>query len=319
MLGLACALPISLARGADNYPSRALTLVVPYVAGGAVDFLGRLTGPRLAERLGQNVVIENIGGASGTLGAAKVVAARPDGYTLVIGSGSEISVAKLINPNVSYDGERDLAPISLLGSTPQVLVSGTKLTAKTLDELLAAMRASPGKFSYASAGGVGSPSHLAGEAIRLAASLDITHVPYKGAGQVFPDLMGGHIELALMTLTSAMPHIKSGKLKAFGVTSPKRSQEIPNVPALAEHRSLASLADMSVWWGLFAPAKTPAPILQRLNKEFNDVLKEPVVIDKLHAQGITIVGSTPAEFQTFIRADTENYRKIVRSANIQAQ
>jgi tripartite-type tricarboxylate transporter receptor subunit TctC len=131
--------------------------------------------------------------------------------------------------------------------------------------------------------------------------------------------MGGHIDLTVMTLTSAMPYINSGKLKAFGVTSPKRSQAIPNVPALAENKNLTGFADMSVWWGLFAPAKTPAAILQRLNKDFNAVLKEPKVVARLHEQAITIVGSTPAEFQAFIRADTENYRKIVQSANIRAE
>lgn len=314
---LLCSLVLSLAA-AQDYPARPITLVVAYPAGGIADLIARLTGPELAERLGRNVIIENVGGASGTIGAGKVVAARPDGYTLLLGSGSEITIAKLINAKIPYDGERDLSYISLVGTAPMVLVGGTKMKAETLADLLAAVRAKPGQFAYASAGGVGSPMHLVGELIKIRGRVDITHVPYKGAGQVIPDLMGGHIDLCVISLSSVVPHINSGKLKAFGVTEAKRSPVAPNIPALAENKDLAGV-DMGVWWGLFAPAKTPAAILQRLNKDFNDVLRQPKVIAKLNEQAVSIVGSSPAELQTFVRADTEKYRTIVQSANIRAE
>ena len=305
------------AAAAQSYPLRSVTLVVGYAPGGAVDLVARVTGVPLTERLGQSVVIENIGGASGTLGTAKVVAARPDGYTLLLGSGSEVSIARLINPNVTYDGERDLAPISLVGTAPMVLVGGTKLKADTLDELLAQARAKPGQLTYASPG-IGSPLHLAGELINMRGGVKLSHVPYKGSGLSINDLLGGQIDLAVVAISTALPYINSGKLKAFGVTEAKRSQVAPNIPALAENKSLAGV-DIGVWYGLFAPAKTPTAILQRLHKDLLDALKHPKLVSTLADQGISIVGSSPAELQAFIRADTEKYRKIVESANIRAE
>jgi tripartite-type tricarboxylate transporter receptor subunit TctC len=293
-------------------------MVVPYVPGGIVDLIGRLTGPGLAERLGQNVIIENISGASGTLGAAKVAGARPDGYTLLIGSGAEVSLAELVTPSIRYDGERDLAPISLIGSTPMVLLGGARLKgAETLADVLALARAKPGQYAYASSG-VGSPNHLAGEAIKLLAHVDITHVPYKGAGQTIPDLIGGHIDLSVLTLSSAIPHIKAGKIKAYGVTEAKRSPIAPNIPALAENKEFSGL-DMSIWWALFAPAKTPPAILERLEREYVGVLKEPRVVAKLKEQAVSIRATGPAELRAFVREDTEKYRKVVQWANIRAE
>ena len=315
VIALGCAFAFSLAA-AQGYPTRTISLVVPYVPGGIVDLIGRLTGPELAERLGQSVMVENIGGASGTLGAAKVAAARPDGYTLLIGSGSEISVAKLINSGIRYDGERDFAPISLIGTTPMVLLGGTRVKAETLAELLATARAKPGFYAYASSG-VGSPNHLVGELIKMLAGVDITHVPYKGAGQTVPDLIGGHIDLSILTLSSAIPHINAGKIKAYGVTEARRSAAAPNIPALAENKELSAL-DMSVWWGLFAPAKTPAAVLQRLQQEYVYVLKQPKVVAKLTEQAVSIMATGPAELQSFVRSDTEKYRKVVQAANIRA-
>jgi tripartite-type tricarboxylate transporter receptor subunit TctC len=314
--GLICAFAI-LHAVAQDYPSRSITLVVAYAPGGSTDLVARLAGADLSARLGQTVIIENVGGASGTLGAAKVVAARPDGYTLLLGSGSEVSIAKLITPNVAYDGERDLAPISLVGSAPLVLVSGPRLKAGTLDELLAIARAKPGQLTYASAG-VGSPLHFAGELIKIRGDVDITHVPYKGMAPALNDLLGGQIDLAVPVLSTALPHITSGKLRAFGVTEAKRSRVAPEIPALAENKNLTGV-DIGVWYGLFAPAKTPAAILQRLHAELIVALKQPKIIAMMDQQGIAIVGSTPGEFQTFIRADTEKYRMIAQSANIRGE
>ena len=315
-LCLGCALVFSLVS-AQTYPTRAVTLVVPYVPGGIVDFIGRLTGPELSERLGQNVIVENIGGASGTLGAAKVAGARPDGYTLLIGSGAEIALAKLVTPSIRYDGERDFAPISLIGTTPMVLLGGSRLKgAETLADVLAAVRAKPGQYAYASSG-IGSPNHLAGESIKLLAHVDITHVPYKGAGQTIPDLIGGHIDLSILTLSSAIPYINAGKIKAYGVTEAKRSPAAPNIPALAENKEFSGL-DMSIWWALFAPAKTPAAVLRRLERDYVEVLKQPKVVAKLKDQAVAIRATGPAELQAFVREDTAKYRKVVQWANIRA-
>jgi tripartite-type tricarboxylate transporter receptor subunit TctC len=315
-LGALCAF-IAAAAAAQTFPSRAIVMVVPYPPGGAVDLVGRVTAAPLGERLGQNVVIENVGGAAGTIGTAKVVTARPDGYTLLMGSGSEISIAKLINRNVSYDGERDLAPISLIGTAPMILVGGSKLKADTLEDLLATARSRPGQLNYATPG-IGSPLHLAGELFKMRANVDITHVAYKGSGPAMADLLGGQIDLAVAAISTALPHVSSGKLKAFGVTEAKRSPVAPNIPALAENSNLAGV-DISVWYGLFAPAKTPAAIVERVHKEVREALKSPKLVSVLAEQGISIVGSSPAELLAFIRTDTEKYRKIVQAANIVAQ
>ncbi|MCC6535868.1 MAG: tripartite tricarboxylate transporter substrate binding protein [Burkholderiales bacterium] len=316
--GAGMALAIAAALGAaQSYPARSLVMVVPYAPGGAVDLVGRVTAAPLSERLGHNIAVENVGGASGTIGTAKVVGARPDGYTLLMGSGSEISIAKLLNPNVSYDGERDLAPVSLVGTAPMLLVGGSKLKAGTLDDLLAIARARPGQLTYASPG-IGSPLHLAGELVKMRGGVDIAHVPYKGSGPAMTDLLGGQIDLAVAAISTALPHVNSGKLKAFGVTEAKRSPVAPNIPALAENKSLQGV-DIGVWYGLFAPAKTPAAIVERLHKEVVEALKNTKLAATLGEQGISIAGSTPAELRQFIRNDTEKYRKIVQSANIRLE
>lgn len=314
--GAACAFAVSIAA-AQTYPTRPLVMVVPYAPGGAVDLVGRLTAAPLAERLGQNITVENVAGASGTIGTAKVVRAKPDGYTLLMGSGSEISIAKLINRNVTYDGERDLAPISLIGTAPMVLVGGSKLKAGTLDELLAMARSRPGELTYASPG-VGSPLHLAGELINMRGGVKLSHVAYKGSGPAMTDLLGGQIDLAIAAISTALPHVKSGKLKAFGVTEAKRSRVAPDIPALAENRSLEGV-DIGVWYGLFAPAKTPAAIVERLHKDVVEAVKDQKLVSTLAGQGISIVGSTPAELGAFIRKDTEKYRGIVQAANIRVE
>lgn len=315
-LGIAAALTVSVAL-AQSFPTRPLVMVVPYPPGGAVDLVGRSVGFPLAERLGQNVTVENVGGASGTIGTAKVVGARPDGYTLLMGSGSEIAIAKLINPNVTYDGARDLAPISLVGTAPMVLVGGGKLGADTLDELLAVARSRPGQLNYASPG-VGSPLHLAGELIKMRGGVDITHVPFKGSGPAMAALLGAQIDLAIAAISTVLPHVKSGKLRAFGVTEAKRSPVAPDIPALAENKNLTGV-DIGVWYGLFAPAKTPTDIIDRLHKEVVEAVKHPKLVGALAQQGISIVGSSPAELRAFIHADTEKYRKIVESAKIKAE
>jgi tripartite-type tricarboxylate transporter receptor subunit TctC len=317
VVGLACALALSLAI-AQDYPSRPITLVVAYPPGGSVDLIARLVAPHLAERLGQRVIVENIGGASGIIATTKVITAAPDGYTLQLGSGREINIAKLINPNVAYEWRRDLSPISLAATTPMVLVGGPKLKAEgTIDDLLAAARVKPGQITYATSG-IGSPQHLVGELIKIRSGVDITHVAYKGGTAGIMEVLGGHVDLSIIVLSSALPYINAGKLKAFGVSEAKRSPVAPNIPALAETTSLADV-DIGIWFGLLAPAKVPDALLQRLNEYFIEALKQPNVVAKLTGQGIGIVGSSQAEFQAYIQTDTDRYRRIVQSANIRAE
>lgn len=299
---------------AATWPAKPITLVVGYTAGGSVDLVARTIAPELGKRLGQSVVIENLGGAGGTIGASKVVKAEADGYTLLMGSGSEVSIARLTNPAVRYDGEKDLAPVTFVGTQPMVLVGKTSLPAKNADELIALARAQPGKLAYASSG-VGTPLNLAGELIKQQGKVNITHVPYKGASAMATDLLGGQIDLAVMVLSSALPHIQAGRVKAYGVTEGKRSSVAPNVPALAETPALKGV-DMGVWFGLMGPAGTPRPVIDRLNTEMQAVLAMPDVKKKLAEAGVEVAPGNPAQFGSFIKRETGRYRTIVQTAGI---
>lgn len=300
---------------ANPWPAKPISLVVGYTAGGSVDLVARTIAPELGKRLGQSVVVDNLGGAGGTIGAAKVVKAEADGYTLLMGSGSEVSIARLTNPAVRYDGEKDLAPVTFVGTQPMVLVGKAALAANNADELIALARAQPGKLSYASSG-VGTPLNLAGELIKQQGKVSITHVPYKGAPAMATDLLGGQIDLAVMVLSSALPHIQAGKVKAYGVTETRRAAVAPNVPALAESAALKGV-DMSVWFGLMAPANTPKAVVERLNTEMQAVLAMPEVRRKLAEAGVEVTPGNPGEFAAFVKRETAKYRGIVQTANIQ--
>ncbi|NUO86612.1 MAG: tripartite tricarboxylate transporter substrate binding protein [Cupriavidus sp.] len=305
----------SAAAAAATWPTKPITLVVGYTAGGSVDLVARTIAPELGKRLGQSVVIENLGGAGGTIGAAKVVKAEADGYTLLMGSGSEVSIARLTNPAVRYDGEKDLAPVTFVGTQPMVLVGKPGLPAKNAAELITLAKAQPGKLSYASSG-VGTPLNLAGELIKQQGRVEITHVPYKGASAMATDLLGGQIDLAGMVLSSALPHIQANRVQAYGVTNARRSPVAPNVPALAETTALKGV-DMGVWFGLMGPASLPKPVVERLNTEMQAVLAMPEVKKKLAEAGVEVAPGNPAQFGSFIRRETGRYRTIVQTAGIQ--
>ncbi len=317
LLTLLAACGLAGSAFADTYPSKTVTLVVGYTPGGSVDLVARSVAEELGKRLGQPVVVENAGGAAGTIGAAKVVRAAPDGYTLLLGSGSEISIAKLTSSSVKYDGQKDLAPIALVGTQAMVLVGANNVAARNTDELIAYARANPDKLSFASSG-VGTPLHLTGELIKQQAKIQMEHVPYKGAGPMLTDLLGGQIPLAVMVLSSAQPHIKSGKIKAFGVSEAKRAAILPDVPTLSESQALEGV-DMGVWFGLFAPAKTPDAITQRLEKELVEVLKVPAVRGKLADSGVALAPLGAKDFAAFIGKETAKYQKIVQTANIRTE
>ncbi len=309
---LAMLLPTG-AAWAQAWPAgKPVTLVVGYPAGGSVDLVARTIAEPLSKRLGTPVVIENMGGAGGTIGAQKVVNSAPDGYTLLLGSGSEVSIARLFNTAVKYNGETDLTHIGLIGVTPMVFVAGPKTGVKNIDEALAKAKREPNKLSFASSG-IGTPLHVSGELINILGGTTFRHVPYRGAAQMVQDVLGSNVEFSVFVLSSAMPHIESGKMVALGVTTPTRSRAAPLIPALAEHPKLKGY-DMNVWFGLFGPARMPAAMTARLNRELNEVLREQDVWQKLQKAGITNDGGTPQALGSFIKAETQRVRAVVNKA-----
>ena len=301
------------AAQAQTWPTaKPISLVVGYPAGGSVDLVARIIAEPLAKRLGTPVIIENVGGAGGTIGAQKVVSASPDGYTLLLGSGSEVSIAKLFNAAVKYNGETDLSPVTLIGITPMVFVTNGKTGVKTIEEAIAKSKRERNQLSFASSG-IGTPLHVSGELINLMAGTTFRHVPYRGAGQQLQDLLGGNIEFSVSVLSSALPHIESGKMIPLGVTTPARSRAAPQIPALGENPRLKGY-DMNVWFGLFGPAKLPAPMVARLNRELNEILREEAVWQKLQKAGISNEGGTPQALTAFIRAETQRVRSVVNKA-----
>ena len=298
---------------AQSWPAgKPITLVVGYPAGGSVDLVARIVAEPLSRRLGTPVVVENVGGAGGTIGAQKVVNAAPDGYTLLLGSGSEVSIARLFNTAVKYNGETDLAPVGLIGITPMVFVAGPKAGVTTMEEALAKSRREPDKLNFASSG-IGTPLHVSGELINMLGGSSFRHVPYRGAAQMVQDVLGGNVEFSVFVLSSALPHIEAGKMIPLGVTTPARSRAAPQIPALGETPRLKGY-DMNVWFGLFGPAKLPPAMTARLNKELNEILREQEVWQKLQKAGISNDGGTPQALTSFIKAETLRVRSVVNKA-----
>ena len=301
----------AFAQGAA-YPSKTVTLMVGYQAGGSVDLVARTIGPALSKRLGQTVVVENAAGAGGTIAAAKVAAAAPDGYTLLMGSPSEVGINHLTNKKLTYDPLKHFLPIGLVGNQPMVLVTRPQQPVSTTEEFIRHTAQNPGKAMYASAG-IGTPLHLAGEMLKQKANLHLVHIPYRGAAGMATDLLGGQIDYSVFVLSSALPYIKDGRMKAIGVTSPQRNAVAPDIPALAEHPKLKGM-DMVIWFGVLAPANTPAPIVERLSKDLKAAVEEPEVKKKLQDAGLTL---TPdADFPKLLKSEIAKYAGIVDFAKI---
>ncbi len=298
---------------AQGWPqAKAITLVVGYPAGGSVDLVARIIAEPLGKRLGAQIIVDNTGGAGGAIGAQKVVNAAPDGYTLLLGSGSEVSIARIYNTAVKYNGETDLTPIGLIGITPMVFVAGPKTGVKTMDEAISLAKRNPGKLNFASSG-IGTPLHVAGELINLKAGTSFKHVPYRGAPQMVQDVLGGNVEFGVFVLSSALPHIESGRMVALGVTTPQRSRAAPQIPTLSEFPRLKDY-NMNVWFGLFGPAKMPPDMAARLNRELGEVLRDPAVWQKLQKAGISNDGGTQQALSSFVRAETQRVRSVVNRA-----
>ncbi|WP_010099816.1 Bug family tripartite tricarboxylate transporter substrate binding protein [Verminephrobacter aporrectodeae] len=311
----AAALPAAAPAQSDWPGAKPIALIVPYTAGGSVDVNARLIATRLGERLGQSVVIENLSGAGGAIGVAKAVNAAPDGYTLVVGPDSAITIGRLVNPAAfRFDPLKDLAPVGLLNTAPMVLVARPGLGVRSYADFVQQAKARPGQYNYATSG-VGTVLQLAMELLKQRSGVFVTHVPYRGGAQIVTDLMGEQIDLAMLVSTSAIPHVNGKRLLALGLTGSQRLQALPQVPTFAEMPGLGGY-EMLSWTGIFAPAQTPPAVVDRLNRELNAVLQEDAVRAKLIEQGALPGSGTPAAFGRFVQIEYERNRKIVHSAHI---
>jgi tripartite-type tricarboxylate transporter receptor subunit TctC len=304
---------------AQNYPSRLITLIVPYAAGGGVDVVARIIGETLGSRLGQRIIIENVTGAGGVIGTQRAARAQPDGYTLLFAVENTMAVAKLVQPSVvEYDSQKDFQPISLIGTAPLVLVGKNELPAKNISELMTMLRANFGKYSFASSG-VGTSLHVLGEMINVEGKVKMVHVPYRAAPQIVTDLISNQIDLAILPLNLALPSYRNGSIKIFGTSERTRSPLAPDLPSLADHPDLKGVS-MTVWYGLFAPAKIDPAITHRISQDLATILHNPAMRAKLaEVYLINSVGSTPAELATFLNQEIGTYSAIVKAANIKAE
>jgi tripartite-type tricarboxylate transporter receptor subunit TctC len=314
--GLLLALSMSVSTAAWtqplSYPAKPIHLIVGYPAGGASDVAARIVGQKMAEQMGQAVVVENRPGSAGNIGADAVAKAPPDGYTLLLGTIS-LSVNPSLYPKLSYDPVRDLTAVSMISSTPFLLVVNPQAPYSTVKQLLDAARRSPGAINYATAGN-GSGSHLFTELLSSSANVKLTHVPYRGAAPAMTDVLGNQVPLTFDNSITTLPLIKSGKLKPLAVSTRQRSKVASEIPTLDE--SGVPGFDATAWFGLFAPAGTPRDIVVRLSREVAQAVKDPIVSEKLLQLGAEPVSSSPESFEAFYKAEVAKWGKVVRSANI---
>ena len=313
-LGLGLAFSTALAW-AQEYPSKPIRLVVPFPPGGGTDIVARTVAIKLGEILRVSVVVENRAGAGGTVGTDVVARAPADGYTLGLVSGSHV-INPSIYPKLPYDTQKAFAPVTLLVAAPAVLVVNKALPVNNVQELIALAKSRPGKLFFASAG-VGTPPHLAGELFKSMAGIDITHVPYKGNGQVMTETISGEVAFTFPTLPSAVPFVKDGQLRALGVTGSRRSPSMPTVPTISES-GLAGY-ESSSWYGVLAPAGTPPAVIQALSKELAQILEVREMRDKLAAVGLEIWGAAPAPFAAYINAEIGKWKKVARASGIRGE
>ena len=309
---LALLMPGLAAAQLDAYPNKPITLVVAYPPGGSTDLTGRVLGLELSKKLGVPVVIENIGGAAGAIGAQKVANAAPDGYTLLVGANNEVAINRLVSASVKYE-LKDFTTLGLIASQPLVLVASQKSGVKTIGQFLSLVKQNPGKFSYGSSG-VGSSLHLAGEMVKDQAGLFMTHIPYRGVAPLTNDLLGGNIDFGVYAVSSALPFIRSGKLVALGTTELKRSAVTQEIPALAETPQLKGI-DIGTWYVLMGPAHLPAPVVVRLKKALGESLQSPDLRKKLEDASSTIA-PPGGDLDKFLNTEIAKYKKIVDLAKI---
>jgi tripartite-type tricarboxylate transporter receptor subunit TctC len=315
-LAVAAALALGTTAQAQSYPAKPIRLVVPFTPGGVTDTSGRLIAEQLSKRLGQQVIVDNKPGASGNIGTQMVSAAEPDGYTLLLGFDGTLVINPHVFPKVGFDTVKDFAPIGKIGDAVLILVAHPGVAAKSLKDVIALSKTQPGGLSYGTSGTGGTP-HIAGELLKQRTGANLTHIPYKGGGQAMTDVLGGNIPLVYTAIAGAIPHVKSGKLHAVAVSSAKRASSLPDVPTFIENG--VSDFESNSWVALLAPAKTPKPIVDKLNAELNAVLNDPEVRERLNGMGISATPGTPDKFGEEIKRDLARYGSVVKSANIKAE
>lgn len=305
------------AQAADNdYPNKPVTIIVAYAPGGQGDVFARLVSDKLSTLYKQPVVVDNKPGVSGTVGTRIAAKAKNDGYTLFLGQTGEITVNRVIMKDLGYDPMKELVPVVMIGNAPLIMLAPVDAPYNTVSEFIQMARAKPGEFSYGSVG-AGTPGHLSAVALSLGAKLNMVHVPYKGVGPLMSDLMAGRLQAFFSSASAAMPQIKGGKLKALGVTTTRRMSSLPNVQTVAE----AGLPGFSytLWGGLFAPAGTPAEVIERLNRDVNALLASPDIRTRLEGDNMAVPKNTPNEFADYVRNEAVKFEKLVKDADLKVE
>jgi tripartite-type tricarboxylate transporter receptor subunit TctC len=312
LIGMVLALSAHGSHAADEWPNRPVTIVVGFSAGGTTDIIARLLGQELTRMWGQSIIVENRPGAGGNIGGSIVAKAKPDGYTLFMGSTGPLSVNHSLYKSMPFDPLKDFTPITLVADVPNMLVvNPSVMPVSSFKEFLALVKANPGKYFYASTGS-GTASHLAGELLKAEAGIEITHVPYKGAVALNDILAGQSVHFMFATIPSAIQHVRSGKLRALAVSSRKRSAGVPELPTVAE--SGFPGFDASSWFGLVGPANMPPEIVNKIQRDIAHVLETKAMHDKFVAQGADPVGSTPAQFGEYMRSESVKWAKIIKAS-----
>jgi hypothetical protein len=315
MAGLAFMAALASPALAQTWPDKSITIVVPTAAGGANDAMARILGQGLSTRLGKPVIVDNKAGANGAIASEYVARAAPDGYTLMFGYIATHGINPALQ-KLKYDPVADFEAIGMVAASPTVLVVNNDVAAKNVKELVQLMKAKPGAFSYASAGN-GTAPHIAGELFKLSAGLDVVSIPYKGSAPAVVDTIAGNTQLMFPSLFTAYPQVKGGKLRALGIAGDKRSPVLPDVPTLAE-QGIANVS-MSQWYALFAPAKTPKAVIDRLNRELNSVLADKALQKKIEDQGAEVETSTPEQLKTLVKKEVVRWKAVVTAAKIKAE
>lgn len=314
LIGLCAALAPGLAC-AQDFPNRPIHLIVPFPPGGPNDIIARTVAQRMSEILKQPIIIDNRGGQGGVLGTDQIAKSAPDGYTIGIVSAGALAISPSME-KVAYDTLEDLQPITLVAKVPEMLVVATSVPANNMKELVALAKAQPNKLNFASSG-PGSLPHLAGELFKLTAKIDITHVPYRGAAPAVNDLLGQQVQMVFLDLPILLPQIKAGKLKPIAVGAPQRVPSAPDVPTTTEV-GMPNLQTEN-WYGMVAPAHTPAPVVAILNKTTVEAMKDPGVVSKLSSQGANLIGDTPEQFGAFIASETKKWAQVIKDAGVPVQ
>jgi tripartite-type tricarboxylate transporter receptor subunit TctC len=312
LTALAAALSPGLA-GAQNYPGKPIRLVLPFPPGGGTDGIARIVGDALGKRLGQRILVDNRPGAGGNIASALVAKAAPDGYTLLMGFSTALTVNPGLYQDLPFNVQKDFVPITELADGQYILVVHPSVPAKSVEQLIAHAKVNPVKLKFAS-GGMGSPLHLAGELFKARTGVDLLHLPYKGGGPAAIAVLGNEAQILFGSVASTLPQIQAGKLRALATTGLERLPALPDIPTL-DQIGLKGF-EVTTWYGLLAPARTPQPILDKLYKETIATLQEPTVKDELAKLGLSIVGSTPQQFAELIRRETDNWTKVINEAGI---